>query len=60
MTPKEIYDRKRALAQERKLRDEEAAIMRSNHDLDGDILFAGAVVALERIADALQKIAEKP
>jgi hypothetical protein len=59
MTPKEIYNRKKALANERKMRNEEAALMRGNHDLDGEILLAGAVVALEQIADALQRIAAK-
>lgn len=59
MTPKEIYDRKKRLRAERKLRDEEAALMDDNRDLDGEILLSGAVVALERIADALAVIAQK-
>ena len=58
MTPKDIYDRKKRLAAERKLRNEEAAMCSSNRELDGEILIAGAVVALEKIADALVKIAE--
>lgn len=57
MTPKEIYDRKKRLATERKMRDEEAALMTSNRDLEAEILMAGAVVALERIGDALEKLA---
>jgi hypothetical protein len=59
MTPKEIYDRKKALAIERRLRDEEAAMCASNRDLEIEILLAGAVVALERIGGALEAIAAK-
>ena len=59
MTPKEIYDRKKRLATERRMRDEEAALMESNRELDAEILFAAAVVALEQIASALSSIAEK-
>jgi hypothetical protein len=58
MTPKEIYDRKKRLATERKLRNEEAAMMESNKDLEAEILVAAAVVALERIGAALERISE--
>lgn len=58
MSPKEIYDRKKRLAVERKMRDEEAAMMDSNRDLEMEILLSGAVVAMERIGDALEKLAE--
>lgn len=59
MSAKEIYDRKKRLKAERLLRNEEAALMDDNHDLDGDILISAAVVALERIADALAALAQK-
>lgn len=56
-TGKEIYEQRKRLAAERKLRDEEAAIMRSNDDEEGALLLAAGVMALEAIADALTKIA---
>lgn len=55
MTPKDIYEKKKRYAAERKLRNEEAAMEMGNRDVEGDILLAGAVVAMERIADALEK-----
>jgi hypothetical protein len=59
MSAKEIYDRKKRLRAERKLRNEEAALMDDNRDLEGEILLSAAVVALERIADALAALAQK-
>lgn len=59
MTPKEIYDRKKRLATERKMRNEEAALMDDNKDLEAEILLAAVVVALEKIADALDRIGIK-
>ena len=59
MDAKEIYDRKKRLKAERLLRNEEAAMMEDNRELEGEILVSAAVVALERIADALTVLAQK-
>lgn len=56
MTAKEIYGKKKRLMAERKLRSEEAWMESSNKDLEGEVLLAAAVVAMERIAEALERI----
>lgn len=57
MTPKEIYDRRRRLKQERMLREEERNAM---HDVDRDeaeILIASLAISMERIAAAMENMA---
>lgn len=59
MTGKEIYEKRKRLKAERLLRREERAALGDEKIDEGEILIASIAASFERIADALEKIAEK-
>ena len=59
MNAKEIYDRRKRLKSERMLREEERSAMHDMERDEAELLFASFVVSVERIADALERIAAK-
>jgi len=59
MTGKEMYERKKRLKAERELRNQEAAMMRKNDQDEGELMLLAGIAALEAIADALNRIADK-
>lgn len=59
MTAKEIYDRRKRLAAERKLRQEEREALRDIERDEGEIIIASLAASLERIADAMERMAQR-
>lgn len=58
-TGKEIYERRKRLKAERLLRQEEDAALRNSEVDEGEILIASIAASFERIADALEILAQK-
>ncbi len=58
MTGKEIYARRKALQAERLLREEEIPANARNLQDEGELLIACLAASFERIADALEKMAQ--
>lgn len=59
MTGKEIYERRKKLKAERLLRQEEDAALRNKEVDESEILIASIAASFERIADALETLAQK-
>jgi len=58
-TGKAIYDRRKALQAERYLRQEQAGADSRQLQDEGEILIASLAASFERIADALETIAQR-
>lgn len=57
-TGKAIYERRKALRAERYLREEEAGADARNLEDEGELLIASLAASFERIADALETMAQ--